>query len=83
MRFVQTHLYKVDEFSLYGARSQLPMNYFCGEDYLKGVFTRFSNAANYVSSAAGAELLEAFSHYSYVASDKSLMVYGLQGVYDP
>ena len=56
---------------------------FCGEAYISGSFSKFTNNADYISSVAGANVLEAFGHYTYSESNKELMVCDLQGVFNP
>lgn len=81
LKFLQAHLYQTNETCVESARDKSPMTFFCGEDYIPGIFTKFTNNANYISSLAGTKVLEAFSHFSYVASGKQLMVCDLQGIY--
>eukprot|EP00392_Amoebophrya_sp_AT5.2_P015462 g15668.t1 len=53
---------------------------FCAEEYVPGVFKKWTNNSGYISSDKDAHLLECFSHYTYQASGGKIMVTDLQGV---
>ena len=69
LEFLPIHLYELSE-----TDSGFPMEYFCGEEHLPGVFTKWTNNAAFISSACGTDVLESYSHYTYVASNEQLMV---------
>ncbi|CAD7973227.1 unnamed protein product [Amoebophrya sp. A120] len=63
------------------------VQFFCGEEYLPGIFEKVTNNADYVKECAAGdanrihtEALECFSHFTYEESGGSLMVTDLQGV---
>jgi len=58
--------------------------YFVAERYLDGEFIKFNGNNGYVNEQdpGSSEMMQAFSHYTYVKSRGNLMVVDLQGVVD-
>ena len=54
--------------------------HFAMERYIAGKYIKFNNNAGFVNEAAYTATLNAFSHWTYLATGKYLMVVDLQGV---
>ena len=54
--------------------------YFSMEGYITGKYVKFNNNAGFVNEASYTATLNAFSHWTYWATEKYLMVVDLQGV---
>ncbi len=54
--------------------------YFAMEGYITGKYVKFNNNAGFVNEASYTATLNAFSHWTYLATEKYLMVVDLQGV---
>mmetsp|Transcript_16310 Transcript_16310/g.47725 ORF Transcript_16310/g.47725 Transcript_16310/m.47725 type:complete len:757 (-) Transcript_16310:187-2457(-) len=68
---------------LYSYSSTRETNYFVAEQFLEGDFVKFNSNNGYVNNEhPQSELLQAFSHYTFVQSRGKLLVLDLQGVVD-
>ena len=69
LRFLDLDLIRVKETGVY----------YCIEEFVEGVFKKWSNNAGYVNNNEYAHLLNAFSHWTYEYTNEYLMVTDLQG----
>ena len=50
-------------------------NWFVGEPFCPGVFERYTNNSTYIASnRPGIDVLECFCHYTYVATNRKLLI---------
>ena len=69
MRFLDVDLIRVKETGVY----------YCIEEFVEGVFKKWSNNEGYVNTSDYAHFLNAFSHWTYTYTNEYLIVTDLQG----
>jgi hypothetical protein len=69
LRFLDSDLIRVKETGVY----------YCIEEFVEGVFKKWSNNQGYVNTSEYAHLLNAFSHWTYEFTNEYLIVTDLQG----